>query len=404
MQRCYAEPGTTRRWTCTVGGPQTRRVTCAAPADTPAAAPKTPARTPAPRALPWAAALAAAAVAVVWGVNFVVIDLGIGDIPPTLFVALRFVAVLVPAIFLVPRPAARAHDVALVGALMSLGQFGLLYTALALGMPAGIASLVLQAQVVLTVLAAAVALRERPTRAQALGVGIGVAGLVTVAVGRGAATPATGLVLTLAAALSWALGNVVSRRVGAAAARVSSPDAEPCPTPRRAPARRPTGPLAGLSLTVWSALVVPVPLLGLALLTDGPGAVGHALTHLPPAALASTAYTAWGASLFGYGVWNTLLARYPAAAVAPWTMLVPPTGILAGWLVLGERPAPAELAGGAVLLLGVAVTTGALRPPGGRRPGQGAASGTAPHAGRDPQPATARAPEPVAAPPTRGAA
>src|SRR4029078_5456552 len=51
-------------------------------------------------------------VAVIWGANFVVIDLGLGDLPPTLFVALRFVVVLVPAIWLLPRPTvARGHGV-----------------------------------------------------------------------------------------------------------------------------------------------------------------------------------------------------------------------------------------------------------------------------------------------------
>ncbi|WP_265520240.1 EamA family transporter [Oerskovia flava] len=290
--------------------------------------------------------LLAVLVAVVWGANFVVIDLGLGDVPPTLFLAMRFVAVLVPAVFLVPRPAARWRDVLLVGAFMSLGQFGLLYTALALGMPPGLASLVLQAQVGLTVLFAAMALREVPTRAQLVGVVVGGAGLLVVGLGRSAATPALAFVLTLAAAASWAIGNVISRRTGSA-------------RPAVAGTALPTEPaaLAGLSMTVWSALVVPVPMVALSLVVDGPAAVGHALTHLTLAPLLSTAYTAWLASLVGYGIWNTLLGRYPASAVVPFTMLVPVVGILMAWWVLGEVPNAAEAGGGAVLLLGVAITT-----------------------------------------------
>lgn len=113
-------------------------------------------------------------------------------------------------------------------------------------------------------------------------------------------------------------------------------------------------------MTVWSALVVPVPMLGLSLALDGPDAVGHALTHLTLAPVLSTLYTAWLASLVGYGIWNTLLARYPASAVVPFTMLVPPVGMLAAWLVLDEVPNTAELVGGVVLLLGVATTTGVV--------------------------------------------
>jgi O-acetylserine/cysteine efflux transporter len=303
--------------------------------------------------MPLRSSLLAVLVAVVWGVNFVVIDLGLGDMPPTLFVALRFLVVLVPAVFLVPRPRARWRDVLLVGTFMSLGQFGLLYTALALGMPAGLASLVLQAQVGLTVLFAAASLREVPTRSQLVGVLVGAAGLVVVGVGRSASTPALAFVVTLAAAASWAVGNVIARRAGSRAVR-GAPSAD-----QGSPARRPG--LDGLSMTVWSALVVPVPMLVLSLALDGPDAVGHALTHLTLAPVLSTLYTAWLASLVGYGIWNTLLARYPASAVVPFTMLVPPVGMLAAWVVLDEVPNAAELAGGAVLLLGVGITTGVLR-------------------------------------------
>ncbi|MFI2704392.1 EamA family transporter [Cellulosimicrobium composti] len=306
--------------------------------------------------MPLRSSLLAVLVAVLWGVNFVVIDLGLGDLPPTLFVALRFVVVLVPAIFLVPRPRARPRDVVLVGAFMSLGQFGLLYTALALGMPAGLASLVLQAQVGLTVLFAAAALREVPTRSQLVGVLVGAAGLVVVGAGRSASTPALAFLVTLAAAASWAVGNVVARRAGSRGAGAAAPA-----TRTDRPARPPRPGLDGLSMTVWSALVVPGPLLALSLVVDGPDVVGHALTHLTPAPVLSTLYTAWLASLVGYGIWNTLLARHPASAVVPFTMLVPVVGMLSAWIVLDEVPNPAELVGGGVLLLGVATTTGVLR-------------------------------------------
>ena len=278
-------------------------------------------------------------VAVIWGANFVVIDEGMAGVPPLLFVAIRFTVVVLPAVFLVPRPAARFRDVALVGAFMSFGQFALLYLALDAGMPAGLASLVLQVQVMLTVLIAALALRERPSTGQLVAVVVGVAGLGVVALGRSAATPLTGLALTVAAALSWSVGNVLARRVRSA---------------------------SGLSLTVWSAVVVPVPMLALSIAVDGPDAVGNALAHLPASAVWSTLYTAGLASLVGYATWNRLLARHPAAAVVPYALLVPVVGIAVAWAVQGERPSVAEAAGGLVLLAGVAATT--LRP--GRRRGQ----------------------------------
>src|SRR5688500_8620961 len=137
--------------------------------------------------------LLAALVASIWGFNFVVIDWGMAGVPPLLFVAIRFTAVVLPAVFLVPRPTAPWRVVAAVGLFMSLGQFGLLYVSMDAGMPPGLAALVLQAQVIFTVLIAAGVLRELPTAAQVAGVGIGAVGLGVVALGRGGHVPALAL-------------------------------------------------------------------------------------------------------------------------------------------------------------------------------------------------------------------
>ena len=270
----------------------------------------------------------AAIVATIWGFNFVVIEWGMADVPPLLFVALRFTAVLVPAIFFVARPAAPWRSILAVGCFMSLGQFALLYVSIAAGMPPGLAALVLQAQVVLTVVIAAGVLREVPTAAQTVGVAIGVVGLVVVGLGRSSHVPLLALLLCLLAALSWAVGNVVAR-----AARVPG----------------------GLSLTVWSALVVPVPLLVLSLVVDGPSAVVSALAGLSWEAVVSTLYTAGLASLVGYGIFNGLLARWPSSAVVPWVLLAPVVAMASAWVLLDERPNLAETGGGVLLMVGVLV-------------------------------------------------
>lgn len=298
--------------------------------------------------------LLAALVASLWGFNFVVIEWGMGDVPPLLFLAMRFLAVLVPAIWLVPRPDAPWRTILVVGAFMSLGQFALLYSAIAAGMPAGLAGLVLQAQVVLTILIAAVALRERPTRPQVLGVGLGAVGLLVVGLGRGGHVPLLALTLCLLAALSWAIGNVLSRASGVP---------------------------GGLSLTVWSALVVPVPLGLLALALDGPETFSVAVSAFGWEAALSTAYTAGLASLVGYGIFNGLLSRNPSAAVVPWILLVPPVAIGSAWLLLDEQPTAAELVGGAVLVLGVLV---ALRPVSAARLGVGGPATEVAEGGADP--------------------
>ncbi|MGZ0068762.1 EamA family transporter [Microbacterium arborescens] len=277
----------------------------------------------------------AAAVAALWGFNFLVIDWGMAGIPPLLFVAIRFAAVAVFAV-VVPRPRARWGSVIGVGLFMSLGQFALLYLSLGLGLQPGLAALLMQAQAVFTVVIAAGVLRERPTPGQVIGVGLGIAGLATVAAGRGGDAPALAVVLALGAALSWAVGNVIARRAGVVTGR---------------------GPLGALSLTVWSALVVPVPALGLALVFEGPEAIGAGLAGFGIRALVSTVYTAGLCTLVGYAIFNGLLARNPSAAVVPWVLLAPVVAMVAAAALLGQIPAPAEIVGGAVLVAGVLVTT-----------------------------------------------
>lgn len=286
----------------------------------------------------------AAGVAAAWGFNFLVIEWGMAGIPPLLFVAIRF-AVVAVFVVIVPRPVASWRTVVGVGLFMSLGQFGLLYTALALGLQPGLAALLLQAQAVFTVVIAAGVLRERPTAGQSVGVAIGVAGLAVVAAGRGGNAPALAVVLALAAALSWAVGNVVSRRAGI----VAGP-----------------GPLGALSLTVWSALVVPVPALALAFAVDGPAAIGAGLAAFGWSAVLSTVYTAGLCTLAGYAIFNGLLARNPSAAVVPWVLLAPVVAMIAAVLLLGQIPAPAEILGGFLLVGGVLVTT--MAPRARRRP------------------------------------
>lgn len=255
------------------------------------------------------------------------IDAGLADVPPLVFVALRFLLVIVPAIFFIRPPAIGWRNILAIGAFLSLGQFALLYLALALGMPAGLASLLLQTQVVLSVIVSAIVLRERPTRRQLVGIIVGMVGLTVVVVGHSAAAPWLPLVVTMLAALAWAIGNVLSRRAKAA---------------------------SGLSLVVWSGLVVPIPSLALALIVDTPAVVIDSIVNISLVAILSTIYTAVAASLIGYGIWNSLLARYPTSSVVPFTLLIPIIGILAAWVVQGEEPTASELVGGAIMLAGLA--------------------------------------------------
>lgn len=271
-------------------------------------------------------------VAVIWGVNFVAIGVGLQDSPPLILLALRFVFVALPLVFFVRRPDASWWAIAGVGIFMSVGQFGLLYTAMALGLPAGLAAVILQCQAAFTMAIAFLALRERPSPIQIGGAAVALVGLAVVAVGRMDGTVELGVVVPVlvcaAGGLSWAIGNVIAR----------------------------TAPRAnGFGMVVWSAIFVPLPVMLISLAVDGPAVIGEAFSTIGWQTVASLAYTVVLASLVGYTVWNSLLRIYPAARVAVFPLLAPPVAIVTALIAFGEFPNWLEIVGSVLLIGGVAL-------------------------------------------------
>jgi O-acetylserine/cysteine efflux transporter len=262
-------------------------------------------------------------VTIIWGVNFVVIDEGLRDVPPLVLTALRFLA-CAPLAFLVARPTAKLRFVLGYGLVLGVVKFGLLFTAMAHGMPAGLASLVLQLQALFSLALAAALLGERPTKAQAAGAFVATAGMALLASGgTGGPVAITGLIMTVGAAAAWGLANVIIRASGET---------------------RP------LSMLVWSSLVPPLPLLGISAIVDGPHDVEHTISHLTLRALIAIAYVAYVSTLVGFGIWNRLIGLYSVSRVAPFSLLVPIFGLTAARIALNE-PFTSRLAGCAVLVL-----------------------------------------------------
>jgi len=272
------------------------------------------------------------AVALVWGVNFVAIDLGLSDTDALPLVAMRFILTAFPLVLFVKRPDAPWWVIIGVGLFMSAGQFGLLFTAMQLGLSAGLSAVVLQCQAIFTMVIASAVLKERPRPIQIVGAIVAVAGLVVVGVGRveesSEGVMILPLIVCIAGGLSWSIGNVIAR---------FAPKAN------------------GFSMVVWSALVVPLPILALSFALDGPEVVFDAFATIGWETWSSLAFTVGAASLFGYSVWNMLLSKYPAASVTPIALLVPPIAIVAAAVFLHEVPNTLELIGGALLVGGVAI-------------------------------------------------
>lgn len=276
----------------------------------------------------WSHLLLALSVVAIWGTNFVVIRWGLDGLPPFLFATLRFALSALPWLLFIRRPAVPWRKLAAFGVLLGVGQFGLLYLAIQGRITPGLASLVVQMQVFFTIGLSLALLGERVRRYQVAGMALAVAGLGLIAAHLEATLTAAGLALVLAAAFFWACANMVAKSAG----RVDM-----------------------LAFMVWSSLFAVPPLLALSWWLEGPALIADSLTAASVGVWASVLWQAIGNSLYGYGVWNWLLARHPAATVAPLALLVPVFGMGASTALLGEPLPPWKLGAGALVMGGLAV-------------------------------------------------
>ncbi|WP_134677157.1 EamA family transporter [Ectopseudomonas khazarica] len=272
--------------------------------------------------------LLALLVIVVWGLNFVVIKVGLHGMPPMLMGSLRFMLAAFPAILFVRRPQVPLRWMLAYGMTISLGQFAFLFYAMYVGMPAGLASLVLQSQAFFTLFFAALFLGERLRGSNLFGLLVAASGLALIGLQGGQAMTLAGFALTIAAASMWALGNVVTRRLG----KVN---------------------LVGL--VVWGSLIPPLPFLALSFWLEGPELILHSLQSISLDSILVLAYLAFGATILGYGLWSRLLSRYPASQVAPFSLLVPVVGISSSALLLGERLGSLQMVGALLVMAGLLI-------------------------------------------------
>ena len=272
--------------------------------------------------------LIALGVVAIWGVNFVVIKIGLQDLPPILFTALRFLFAALPLALFVPRPAIGWKLLGAYGMFQFAVQFTLLFTGIKLGLPAGLASLVIQLQAFFTIGLAVLMLGERPRAAQLIGALVALAGMGLVALHLEGQATLLGFVLVVLAGLCWALANIVTRKMG---------------------------PVSALSLVVWGALLATPPLLLASWLAEGRGAWQLAAAHFSPATLGAVLFQSYPNTILGFGIWSMLIRKYAAATVAPFSLLVPVAGMLSAALVLGEPLQWWKLAAGALVLGGLAL-------------------------------------------------
>ncbi|WP_341922073.1 EamA family transporter [Polaromonas sp. YR568] len=272
---------------------------------------------------------AALVVVVVWGVNFVVMKFALRDFTPFQLGAARYVFAVLPLVLFVRPPHIPWKWLAFYGLFQGVGQFGILFVALKVGMTAALASVLLQTQVFFTALFGFVLLHERASRPLQVGMVLAALGLACfvlnylapAAGGAVAATTLAGFVLTLGAAAMWAMSNIVARHVQQGGVAYSP-----------------------MAFVVWSSIFAILPFTLLSLVFD-PEATRWQWTQARASSWLAVAYLGWVATILGYSLWTGLLKRHPANRVAPFSLGVPVVGLTTGMLVLGEAITPWQWGG-----------------------------------------------------------
>lgn len=281
-------------------------------------------------------------VVIIWGANFTVIKLGLGGVPPLLLVTLRFVLVAFPAIFFIKPPKIPLKDILLYGFTVGVGQFGCLFYAMHIGMPAGLASIIVQLQAFISPLLGYLVLKEQISPKQLIGFLIGAFGLIVIGIDSTsnglASIPIAAILLTIGAPIFWSISNIV---VKVASKKASEKNEK----------------LDMLSLVVWGSLVPPIPTLIIALLIDTPQTLINSISNLNMISIFAIFYLAYGSTLFGYGFWSILISEYPLNKISPLSLLVPITGLLTARIVLLEELSRLQWIGVAIIIIGLMITS-----------------------------------------------
>jgi O-acetylserine/cysteine efflux transporter len=260
----------------------------------------------------------------VWGFNFVVIKVGLEGMPPVFLAFARFFLTSFPAVFFFKKPKAPFYRIALYGLVIFAMQFALFFIGMSLGVPPGLASILMQVQVFFSLLLAAFIFHEKIKPWQIVGALISFSGIAYAGTHIKGDLSFIGFLLVIAAAAFWGIGSAISKTLGK---------------------------INMISLVIWGSMVAWPPLLLLSLFMEGPTQIIYCLEHLSWTSLGAVFYLTYLSTLFGYGLWSWLIHHLPLSTVAPFTLLVPVVALLSSALLLGE-PIQAWKIGTSVLVIG----------------------------------------------------
>ena len=180
-------------------------------------------------------------ISAIWGLNYVITKIGLQDFSPIFFTCLRYTAIVFPLIFVIKRGGLSWTLIVQTGFLLGTMTFTLAFIGIKLGVPAGLTSLVMQSQVVFTLIFSGLVLKDQPSAPQKIGIGIAVLGLAGLVWSLRETPSFVGLLFVLAGAVCSGMTKIVMKK---------------------------GGDFDTFRLMVWMSIVPPIPLLGLSLLVE----------------------------------------------------------------------------------------------------------------------------------------
>lgn len=264
-------------------------------------------------------------VALIWGYNFVAIRVGLNTYPPFLFSALRFATASLPFLPFLGGPGIAWRWIVQIGTVLGVVYFAFLFVGMAMGVPAGLGGALCQTQAFFTIGFGMLVLKEKPSLKGLLGSALAFGGVILIADNLSGGN-VIAFLLIIGSAACMGYSNILTRQSKA-------PDA--------------------LRLMVWVSAFAVVPHLLLSLIFEGPHRIRDAILASSWASIGAVLYVGFAATILGFGIWSFLLKRYPAATVAPYSLLVPLFSLSSAALWLGERPNMMQISGVILIIAGL---------------------------------------------------
>ncbi|EOV1090376.1 EamA family transporter [Vibrio fluvialis] len=265
-------------------------------------------------------------VMAIWGFNFSMIKLGVSEMDPLLIAAARFFCATFPIIFFVRKPNVQWRYLMAYGLVFGTGIWGMASCSITFGLSSGMASVLLQTDVLTTVLVGVLLYKEVISARMAAGIVVSVVGLVVSIIYTNGNVTLAGVVFIMISAICWPLAGMIVRKSGTRSA---------------------------FAFNIWGMLFAPLPLVALSVGMNGWDVLSTTYQQWNSNAWISVLFQAYPTTVFGYWVWNKMVLKYPMSQLAPMTLLVSVFALLSGYAIYDEQLSLAQWVSCSTFLLGI---------------------------------------------------